>query len=336
MALALLAAALAPAGCASVEGGSALVESESEVLGVPMHFRVRDPDRARAEGAILKALGEVERVGKLILADRHTSNFGVLNGIDPDTWIVFSEPSMRASIQALQIAAITGGAYSPARAVLLDLWGISDGEPRVPSGLQLMAGVQRASSMNLELNQRKRQARRIGAFTKLDLEGVAIGALVDKAAATLMRQGVPAAHVESGGISRVYTEEGGAPWPVDVMALDAAGRPQAIARVQMREGGFSTVFPRKVFHAEDGTLIHECIDPRKGRPVEGVNAAAVRAELAAVAAGLASAAFVLGDDTHEVLKNRVGLGWVLDTEANGRSHSPGMAPTWLVEESPRN
>lgn len=315
-------------GCA-LFGSSDLLDTAEEPLGIPLRIRVRDPDSERAAEATAAAFREARRVGKLLLARRRTSNFGVLNYLGPGTWLKVAPETMAIGTSAIQIQEITSGAYTPVRHLLLDAWGLPAGKPRVPTQREIDAAVLQASKKYLELDSKNQMARRVGPESFIDLEGVAIGGMVDAAMHLLERMGVPAAHVQSGRISHVYSALGDEPWSLDVFALDEHDHPRAIARVKLRNGGFAAVHRGEVFVAEDGTQIHEWIDPRSGRPVAGVFAAAVRAEQASVAAGLAAAAMVLGDETRSVLKNRPGLQWLLVTEAGGKTHSLGLTVDWL-------
>ena len=247
----------------------------------------------------------------------------------PGTWLKVAPETMAISTSAIQIQEITSGAYTPVRHLLLDAWGLPAGKPRVPTQREIDAAVLQASKKYLELDSENQIARRVGPERFIDLEGVAIGGMVDAAMHLLERMGVPAAHVQSGRISHVYSALGDEPWSLDVFALDENDHPRAIAQVMLRNGGFAAVHRGEVFVAEDGTQIHEWIDPRSGRPVAGVFAAAVRAEQASVAAGLAAAAMVLGDETGSVLKNRPGLQWLLVTEAGGKTHTLGLTVDWL-------
>ena len=325
----LLACAFA-AGCASLSGGGII--EERDVLGVPLRIEVRDPDPERAAEATRLAFLQAKRVGKLLLADRRTSIFGILNGLPPDREIGVSDEAKTIVKRALQIAKITKGAYTPTRNVLLKFWGISDGQPRVPSDDEIANGVLHAAWNRLELDEKHSRILRRGFYSKIDLEGVTVGAIVEIAALTLQEQGVPAAHVQSGGVSSVYTEEGGDPWSLEVMGIDEDGQRRVLGRVDIREGGFASVAPQKLFVLEDGTRIHELIDPRNGRPVNDVNAAAVRSSRASTAAGLAWAAFVLGDRAPVHLIKYPDIAWLIDTHQHGLTHTPDLAPSWAAAE----
>ena len=59
----------------------------------------------------------------------------------------------------------------------------------------------------------------------------------------------------------------------------------------------------------------------------------MRSQHATVAAGLASAAFVLGDRGPSLLLKHPGISWLIDTKDYGRTHTPDLEPRWLVEET---
>jgi thiamine biosynthesis lipoprotein len=317
-------------GCASVGGKRTLVERE--VLRVPIRVEVRDPDRQRAEAAIAGALEAAETLGKRLLADRKTSHFGILNFLPPETPIELSAKGAQAAEAAVRIGELSDGAYTPARRVLLDIWGISRNRPKVPSALQIAAAVKQSSWKNLDLKAEKRRAMRIGRTTVLDLEGVALGAMLDEALAVLHQRGVPAALISTGSIYTGYwPTDSTSPFTIDVEGTAADGSVSSVARVTMTRRAFAAVHPRQVSFAEDGTRIHEWIDPRVGRPVDGVEVAGVFAQRASIAAGLAVAAFIQADDAPQMMRKRPGAQWMLSTAEGGRRGSAGLEIDWVSE-----
>lgn len=315
------------AGCASLLGRSTVIEED--VLRVPIRIEVRDPDRQRAQAAVRAALESAEEVGKRLLADRKTSHFGILNYLPPDTPIQLSPAGVDATQAALRIAALSDGAYTPVRRVLLEIWGITRGQPRVPSNLQITAAVKQSSWKQLEFNAVKGYARRLGRTSVIDLEGVALGTMLDEALKRLHRRGVPSALVSTDGIWTGYWDSDESPFSIEVIGTAQDGAQAPIARVRLTRRAFAAVHPRQVSFAANGTRIHEWIDPRTGRPVEGVEVAGVFAQRASIAAGLAAAAFVYGDEAPEMLRRRPGTQWMLSTQAGGGRSSPGLEVRWL-------
>ena len=76
-------------------------------------------------------------------------------------------------------------------------------------------------------------------------------------------------------------------------------------------------------------LIHEWIDPRSGMPVTGRSASAIRGKWAAGAAGLAAAAFILGDEIAAVLDGNLDVDWLVIHEDGRRAHGPELPVRWL-------
>jgi thiamine biosynthesis lipoprotein len=314
-------------GCALLGGGSAVVEEE--VLGVPIRIEVHDPDREHAQAAVQAAFRRAETVGKRLLASRRTSHVGILNYLPPGQPLQLSTLGNEAIAAAIRIAALSDGAYTPARRVLLDVWGLTRGAPRVPPPIQIAAAVKQSRWENLELVEAKGHVRRLGATTVIDLEGVAVGSMLDEALKQLRKAGVPSALVSTDGIWTGYWETEEPPFRVEVLGTSEDGTVAPIADVSLNRRAFAAIHPPEVFFAEDGTRIHEWIDPRSGRPVEGVAVAGVFAQRAALAAGLAVAAFIHGDEAPEMMRKRPGAQWMLWTQAHGGQSSPSVDVRWL-------
>ena len=181
----------------------------------------------------------------------------------------------------------------------------------------------------IDIDEKRESVRRLGNGTVIDLEGLAIGAMLDRALRELQGRGVPAAMISTDGIHAAFWPEGEAsPFEVELKGRGPDGRPVTVADVRMTAPAFAYVYPREVFVADDGTEIHEWIDPRTGRPVNDVTAAGIFAQRAMVAAPLAAAAFVSGDETPRMALLRPGVQWVLSTDASGERSSEGLWVRW--------
>ena len=316
--------------CASF-GGRDTIVVEREVLHMPMRLELHDPDEKRARAAIDRAIVRATAVGKRLLANRKTSQIGILNDFDPNFKIVLGPDSLEAAELALRLSDLTQHAYIPTRRPLLNVWGLMSGEPQVPTDAQIQYAVMRANMKTLDLDPKKKTARRLGVGTVIDLEGIAVGAMLDRALREIEGRGVPAAMVSIDGIWTGYWKGDDSPFTIEVMGRGPEGRPVPVAEVQLVERAFAIVYPREIFVTEDGTEIHEWIDPRSGRPVNDVVTAGVFAPLAMVAAPLAVAAFIDGDRAPEVLKRRPSTRWILSTSASGQRSSDGIPVRWRVE-----
>jgi|CXWK01.1.fsa_nt_gi thiamine biosynthesis lipoprotein len=108
---------------------------------------------------------------------------------------------------------------------------------------------------------------------QLDLGGYAKGYALDRAAAILRGQGVGNALINIGGNVMALGSKGGQPWRIGIQHPRAAA---PLASLELRDGeavGTSGDYQR-YFDLEGRRYCH-LLDPRSGRPAEGVQAATV-------------------------------------------------------------
>ncbi|WP_328799496.1 FAD:protein FMN transferase [Sandaracinobacteroides hominis] len=208
---------------------------------------------------------------------------------------------------ALQLAAESGGAFDPCIGRLSAHWGFG------PDGAQ--ASPPPAAAASLELVD--------GALTQpggvwLDLNGIAKGQAVDRAAEALLASGIRQFLI---GIGGEYRGEGvrpdGQPWWVEIEQPPGA----ALRPLRTALSGFSIATSgdyRRAFH-RDGRRLSHSIDPHTGEPIpEGIASVAVLGKSCMLADGEATAITVLGAEE--------GLRW-----ATGRN----LAAQILIREGQR-
>lgn len=294
--LAAVAFALWAGACSGPDGGTTprTADATRDVGAMAVRLEARAPDRGTADRALEAGFAEAERLAALLLAERPASEIDVLNRVPMRLEIELSQDTAAAVALALDLASRSGGAYDPtARTPLRKVWGLESGSPRVPRPFELESALRAVDWTDLELGAGGHSARRYARFTRVDLGPVALGAVLDGAAAAMAREGASAGRAgTAGGLGRIEVAFGAGtrPWTLE---LDTpAGR----VRAALADGALATGVRGPVHRTPDGTSIREPFDPRSGRPVEDCEWSAVRAPTGAEAGGAAAALLVLGRD----------------------------------------
>jgi len=129
---------------------------------------------------------------------------------------------------------------------------------------------------------------------ELDLGGIGKGYAADRVAALLRRRGVASALVSLGG-SSVYglgAPPGAAGW--DVSVADPTAPERGAVRVSLRDRALSISGGYERFFVKDGVTYAHIMDPRSGRPVQGVLSVAVVSASATDGDALDDVLFVQG------------------------------------------
>ena len=301
-----------------------VVEIEREVAGIYLRIHTRDGNATRSHIAIESAFTEAERVADQLLAGRMGSEISILNSVPSHVAIEVAPETAEAIRLARRVAEDTGGAFDPTLLPLLRLWGLIDGEPHVPRDYEITSMLRRVDWQEVEVEDDAPVVQRTARSTQVDLMGVARGAVIDAALAVLAQAGVPAARVGDDDITAVY---GGTPnhqWLVPVSVPDNSVR----AIVRITDGAMAMLWPHQSITTNDGSVIHELIDPRSGRPATHNALVVVTASDARSAAAYARALFVMHEGARAFLQKRSQLQAVI-LPANGQAwSSPEINLSW--------
>ncbi len=261
--------------------------------GVELVFE-NDSDREAA--TIQKAVfDEMLRLEGILGRSREGSDVDRINlgaGREPVT----VHPETVAVLEAaLFHAALSGGAFDPTVAPLLDRWGFLGQEFRVPEPGELEAASLLVDYSRVELDPATAQVFLPLEGMSLDLGGIAKGYIVDRGMALLEEAGVEHAFLNAGGdIALVGGKPDGSPWRVGVRHPRQSDA--CLAILSLEEGAVVTSGDYQRSFTVDGRLYHHILDPGNGYPAAELISVTVQAATVMEADALATAVFVLGSE----------------------------------------
>jgi thiamine biosynthesis lipoprotein len=207
---------------------------------------------------------------------------------------------------ALEVAEASKGAFDPTVEPLVRAAGGFSGRMRRLRPDERRSLLPRVSFRRVRLDPAAADVR-LEEGARLDLGGIAKGYAVDLALAELKRAGASAGHVDLGSSSLGAF---GAPLLVDLRDPERPAGP-AIATFRLEDAVLAT-------SASDQRGNH-VLDPRTGRPAEGVLSATVVARTGMEADALSTAVYVLGpEEGLALLERRGACGLVLVREGGRR------------------
>ena len=227
--------------------------------------------------------------------DRHDET-STVSALNRDGTVEDAELAQLTDI-AQTIGALSGGAFDPTVAPVMDAWDFTGDAPRVPSDEELSALLAHVGLEKLSVDG---NTIALSDGAQLDLGGIAKGYAAGRVRTILREAGVTSAIISLGGnVAAVGKKPDGSAWTVGLQDPD---RPEAyFGTVSIEDACVVTSGAYQRYFEENGQVYHHIIDPATGRPAEsGLTSVTVVADGAAgngtMCDALSTALFVMGED----------------------------------------
>lgn len=151
-------------------------------MGTSFRIEIVATDLDKGQSAVDAALDEVARVEELLSEWKYESEISAVNRAAGELNAVEVGPELYEVVRrAIEISAITHGAFDITYASCGHLWSFSD--PHIPSDIELKACLPAVDSQRIELSPESRTIRLPAAAMKIGISGIGKGYGVDRAAA---------------------------------------------------------------------------------------------------------------------------------------------------------
>lgn len=301
-----------------------LIQREAYVFGTRVEVSVWGESAERAGQALTAVLTEFDRLHRMLHAWQPSELTSLNAAISRGERDIAVSPELTFILRdAAVIAARSDQLFNPALGGLVALWGFHAEEfrPQLPDPAALEALVGAAPRMS-DLSIAESRVSSRNKSVQLDLGGYAKGYALDRAAAILRGMGVRNALVNIGGNVMALGDKGGQPWRVGIQHPRAAA---PLATLELRDGeavGTSGDYQR--YFELDGRRYCHLLDPRSGRPAQGVQAVTVLIPPRPGAGALSDAAskplFIADAGAWRGLARRLGVEQVLRIDEQGVMH----------------
>jgi len=224
---------------------------------------------------------------------------------------------------ALEMAALTDGAFDPTVGPLVRVWGFGV-HPHVPAPAEIEKARALVDYRRVKLDRTSGTVELPLPGMALDLGAIAKGYAVDRARSILQQHGIRQALIVAGGsVYALGSAPGNLPWRV---AVQHPRDPQGVLGIiPVRDMAVDTSGDYQRFFDEGGRRYHHILDPRTGYPARACQSATVVHQSAGFADALATACFVLGPDRASALLARLPGTAALLVDDQGRLHrTPGL------------
>ena len=238
-------------------------------MGTYVHVTLVTPDSAAHAPAAGAALAVFRRVDSLMSNWTTTSEVARLNreaGANPVT--VHPEVA-RVLGFALALYPESDRTFDITVEPLVRAWGFLGGRPHVPSDSAAAEAFRRVGADQVRFDPVTRVLRFENPGVRVDLGGIAKGWAVNVAAETLRARGVQDALLDlTGNMVALGRPTNGPAWRIGIR--DPRDRFPFFARLALSNEAISTSGKYEQFVAADGRTFGHIMDPRTGRPAEGL------------------------------------------------------------------
>ena len=247
-------------------------------------------DDAGDVAAARSALDEADDLEALLTVFRDTSAVSDLNRRAADENVVVPPRLFALLARSAQLHGRTDGAFDVTSTPLSRCWGFLTREGRLPTDEEIADARGIVGMRHIRLDATHASVRFGRAGVEVNFGAIGKGFALDRMGDLLRARGARRALLSAGHSSVLALGGKGRGWPVDLRPRLASRR---VGRLWITNGAVGTSGAGEQFIEIDGQRYGHVIDPRTGRPADGVLGASVITRDAATADAL-STAFLIG------------------------------------------
>jgi thiamine biosynthesis lipoprotein len=242
----------------------------TRVMGTYANVLLVTPDSVASAPVAAIAHRALARVDSLMSNWTGTSEVARINREAGRNTVTVNPEVARVLDASLRLWKDTKGAFDITVEPLVRVWGFIGGQRRVPTEAEIQAAFRRVGAQRVRFDAAKRTIHFTRDSVRIDLGGIAKGYAVDVAAESLAAHGVKNALVDLTGNMVALGHPANAPaWRIGVR--DPRDRIRFFARVPLEAGeAISTSGQYEQFVESKGKTYGHIIDPRTGKPAEGL------------------------------------------------------------------
>lgn len=279
-----------------------VVTLQGRTMGTTYTVKVvaRSPDESQRAVAMQKPIDALlEEVNDQMSTYREGSEISRFNRHRSDAPFPVSPETAYVVRRALEIGALTEGAFDITLAPLIRLWGFDAGERRdAPPPMEEIEAARARTGLGL-VTVEGSALKKARPDVEINLSGIAKGHGADRVLELVARAGFFDVMVEIGGEVRAQGKNArGEPWRIGINVPRSDADPTAVlVAVPVEDRALATSGDYRNFFESGGKRYAHILDPVTGRPVERtLVSASILAPDCATADALATAAIVLGEE----------------------------------------
>ena len=309
------------------------VEPQSQsflMLGTVCRISIYDKP---SDTAFKAAFGRIREIEERMSLHKESSEISRVNreagksavAVSPDTFLVVEK--------AFEIARLSGGAFDPTVAPLVEAWGIGGDNPRRPGREELETLLSLVGYERVTLDKTAQTIYLADEGMALDLGAIAKGYAADEAARVLKEHGVGSAIINLGGnVLTVGRKVDGSLWKIGIQDPEAERGGYALI-VELEDTSLVTSGPYERFFTLEGETYHHILDTTTGYPVvNDLISASIITESSFLADALSTTLYALGrEEGLSLIESLEGVEAIVFTDQHHIITSSG-APSFTITD----
>lgn len=247
-----------------------------------------------AEDAVAAAVDEINRLDTLFSVGNADSDIAKLN---TEKTAVVSDETFSLVKRSLELYKSTDGALNITIYPLMEAWGFTTGDYRVPEQAELASLLQTMQIDDIQCDSDTKMIA-LPEQTQIDLGAIAKGYTSARLMDLFEKYDVVSALVSLGGNVQVYsTKPDGSKWRVAVEDPFSDSEDSYAGILSLQDQAAITSGAYERYFEQDGVRYHHILDPSTGYPAEsGLSSVTIVSADGTLADALSTALFVMGKD----------------------------------------
>ncbi|WP_326534749.1 FAD:protein FMN transferase [Pseudorhodoferax sp.] len=287
--------ALLPLLPAAGRAAPAVERASAVLMGTRVDIVVDHADSHQRMTALDKAWSEMQRLAEMMSRYRSASQVSLLAQAAGGAPLAVAPELMQVLRQAQSVAQASGGRFDATIGACVAGragWRFEPGQSRLADAAGLQQSLALVNARDLELDVPRSRARLARPGMRLDLGGIAKLPILAAGLKTLQAHGITQALVNGGGDVVCAGTLQGRPWRVGLR--DPLSPQRLLGAVALRGGVVAASGDYERGFVHQGRHYHHILDPRTGRPSEGLHGLALVADDVAAVNGWGPALMVAG------------------------------------------
>ena len=221
----------------------------------------------KAEEAVQEAEGQIKALENKLSRTKADSDVSRVNhnGTTPTTGLTYGTRALLPA--ALKYRDATNGAFDITIAPVMDAWGFTGDQFRVPEQSELDELLKYVNSDEIQIQEEPAYSVTLGEGQSIDLGGIAKGYTSDWVEQTFRANGIESGKISLGGnVFVLGTKPDGSDWRVGIK--DPRNESGLAAILSLRDAYAITSGGYERYFEENGKTYHHIIDPSTGYPAD--------------------------------------------------------------------
>ena len=271
-----------------------LASAERDIFAMDTYMTVKAYGD-RAEEAVDAAEQEINRLDRLLSTQNSESEIYIVNENGSE---ILSEDTAVLIEKSLELTEDTGGLFDITVYPLMQEWGFTTGEYKVPEKGRLKKLLQHVDALQIEYESSKRLLT-LPDGVKIDLGGIAKGYTSGRIMEIFQEYGIRSGIVSLGGNVQTYgAKEDGSFWRVAVQNPDTSSEDTGyIGVLEIKDKAVITSGGYERYFEQDDKVYHHILNPTTGYPAEaGLKSVTIVSGDGTLADGLSTSLFIMGKE----------------------------------------